>query len=47
MSPKDQKRVVVYVNEKDARLLKARLAERGLTISEWVRQMVKNFVNRQ
>jgi hypothetical protein len=39
-----QKRVSVYIDEKDHNKMKAELASRGLTLSEWLRQQIAKFL---
>lgn len=39
-----QKRVNVYIDEKDHKKVKAELASRGMTLSEWLRQQVAKFI---
>lgn len=40
-----QKRVVVYIPEEDYRSLRAKLLLVGLTVSGWLREVVKRFLN--
>lgn len=39
-----QKRVSVYIDEKDHKKVKAELAQRGMTLSEWLRQQIAKFI---
>ncbi len=39
-----QKRVNVYIDEKDHKKIKAELASRGLTLSEWLRVQIAKFI---
>lgn len=38
-------RVTVYVSQAEWRALKAKLATQGLTISEWIRRQIKDFLD--
>ncbi len=38
-------RVTVYVTQHEWRALKAKLAGQGMTISEWIRQQIKRFLD--
>lgn len=40
-----QKRVVVYIPEDDYRKLRAKLILLGKTVSQWVRELVKEFID--
>lgn len=39
-----QKRVSVYIDEQDHKKIKAELASRGLTLSEWLRVQIAKFI---
>lgn len=39
-----QKRVSVYIDEKDHNKMKAELARKGMTLSEWLRQKIAQFI---
>jgi len=43
-APQPSKRVVVYMPETQHRLLKSKLARLGLTVSEWLRKEVDQFL---
>lgn len=40
----NQKRVVVYIPEEDYRRLRSKLILMGQTVSEWVRNLIKEFL---
>ncbi len=42
---KKQKRVVVYIPEEDYRTLRAKLILVGKTVSGWVREVIRSFLN--
>lgn len=39
-----QKRIAVYIDEKDHNKMKAELARKGMTLSEWLRQQIQKFI---
>lgn len=39
-----QKRVSVYIDENDHKKMKAELARKGMTLSEWLRQQIAKFI---
>lgn len=41
----NQKRVVIYMNEDEHKKVKSKLALMGLSVSEWFRRLVKEFVD--
>jgi mobilization protein NikA len=38
-------RVTVYVSQREWRQLKAKLATQGMTISEWIRHKINEFLD--
>lgn len=43
----EQKRVVVYIPDQDHRQLRSKLALKGLSVSEWVRTAVKEYLDKE
>jgi hypothetical protein len=43
-NPVPQKRVTVYIPEKEHKLLRSKLALIGQTVSGWVRENIKKFL---